>query len=125
MLSFTSENFGVPVVAQWVKTLTSIHKDVGLTPGSTQWVKDPAHAAAEVIDVADTVLLSHWLAATAPIQPLAWKIPYATGVALKRKKKKEKREKILEHSLKIHPDIFDCYSTTPLSTYYMRLKESE
>ena len=26
-------------------------------------------------------------AATVPIQPLAWELPYATGVALKRKKK--------------------------------------
>ena len=29
-----------------------------------------------------------WLAAIAPIQPLAWEPPYATGVALKRKKKR-------------------------------------
>ena len=28
------------------------------------------------------------LAATAPIQPLAWELPYAAGVALKRKKKR-------------------------------------
>ena len=28
------------------------------------------------------------LAAVAPIQPLAWELPHATGVALKRKKKK-------------------------------------
>jgi len=27
-------------------------------------------------------------AAAAPIRPLAWELPYATGVALKRKKKK-------------------------------------
>ena len=30
---------GVPVVAQQVKNPTSIHKDVGLIPGLTQWVK--------------------------------------------------------------------------------------
>ena len=34
----------------------------------------------------DLVLL--WPAATVPIQPLAWELPYATGVALKRKTKK-------------------------------------
>ena len=28
--------------------------------------------------------LWHRLAATAPIQPLAWELPYAAGVALKR-----------------------------------------
>ena len=32
---------GVPIVVQWVVNLTSIHKDVGSTPGITQWIKDP------------------------------------------------------------------------------------
>ena len=26
---------------EWVKNPTSIHEDVGLIPGPTQWVKDP------------------------------------------------------------------------------------
>ena len=33
---------GVPIVAQGVKNPTSIHKDAGLIPGLTQWVKDLA-----------------------------------------------------------------------------------
>ena len=33
---------GVPVVAQCVKNLTSIHKDVGSIPGLVQWVEDLA-----------------------------------------------------------------------------------
>ena len=40
----------------------------------------------------DPVLLQLWcrLAAVAPMRPLAWKPPYATGVAVKSKKKKKK-----------------------------------
>ena len=58
---------------------TSIPEDVGLTPGLCQWVWDP-------------VLLWLWSrpAAVAPIQPLAWELPYAVGMALKSKKKEKK-----------------------------------
>ena len=37
--------------------------------------------------------------ATAPIQPLAWELPYATGAALKRQKKKKKEEEEIENSV--------------------------
>ena len=36
------EENGVPVVAQWLTNSTSKHNVVGLLPGLTQWVKDPA-----------------------------------------------------------------------------------
>ena len=39
----------------------------------------------------DVVLLGLRLVATAPIRPLAWECPYATGAVLKSKKKKKKK----------------------------------
>ena len=41
-------------MAQWVKDPATIHKDAGLSPGLTQWDKDPVlpQAVAQVTDMA-------------------------------------------------------------------------
>ena len=64
-----------------VTNLTSTQQDADLVPGLTQWLKDPA-------------LLWPWCrpAATVPIGPLAWKLPYAMSVALKKTKKKKLKQ---------------------------------
>ena len=86
--------FGVPTVAQGLRTQHSVCEDAGLIFGLTQWVKDPALPQA-LVYIADAVqiwaLLWLWgrLAAAALIQPLAWELPYVAGVVLKRKKKKK------------------------------------
>ena len=52
-----------------------------MIPGLTQWLKDPA------------LLMALWLAAAALILPLAWGLPYATGVGLKRQERKKRKKK--------------------------------
>ena len=41
-MKIENEEPGVPVVAQWVKNLTSISEDMSSIPGLAQWVKDLA-----------------------------------------------------------------------------------
>ena len=83
-------------MAPRVKNLTSIHEDMGLIPGLTWWVSDlalPQSCGVGCRCGSDPVLLWLWsrLAAEALIRPLAWDLPFATGVALKIKKERKFR----------------------------------
>ena len=57
--------------------LTQIHRAVILSP---------MFCIPSSINEQFRIAVEHRAAATAPIQPLAWELPYATGVALKKEK---------------------------------------
>ena len=61
----------------------------------------------------DSVLLWLWCrpAAVAPIRPLAWELPYATGCGPKKKKKKKKET--LENSTRINSTRITNSNMTP------------
>ena len=69
-------------MAQWITNSSRIHEDVGSVLGSSVGRRCGS----------DLALLWLWCrpAAAAPVQPLAWELPYATGAALKKQKTKNK-----------------------------------
>ena len=74
--------------------LASIHEDAGSVLCHTQWVKGSGIVMRCSVGRRyglDTALL--WLLqrteVVTMIQPLAWDLPYAVGLALKKKKKKK------------------------------------
>ena len=73
---------------------TRNHEVASLIPGLAQWVKDPSVAMSCGVGCRhspDPPLLWLWgrPAATAPIRPLVWELPYAAGAALKDKRQKK------------------------------------
>ena len=99
-------------MAQWLMNPTSNHEVVGLIPGLTQLVKDPAllWAVVEVADMARIPFSGGWGVGRQLqlIQSLAWEPPYAANVALKNKKKKKQKK---EKKKWVNQDIFVCHTT--------------
>ena len=84
-----NKNIGSSCCGSAVTNPTSIREDVGSIPGLPQWGIAMSCGVGHRCS-SDPPLLWPWCipAAAAPIGPLAWKLPYATGAALKDKKKK-------------------------------------
>ena len=69
-----------------------------MIPGLTQWVKGSSIAVSFDVGHRHGLNLSCCgcgcrLVATAPIQPLAWEVPYAVGAALKKQQQKQQQKK--------------------------------
>ena len=76
-----------------LRTQRCLCEDVSLIPGLVQWLKDPG-----LLQVVSKVADAAWIwcccccgcgvgLSSTPIQPLAWKLPYAAHTTVKRKKK--------------------------------------
>ena len=75
-------------MAQQLTNPTRIHEDAGLIPGLAQGSGVAMSCGIDQRCGSDSEVLWPWCrsAAVTPIQPLAYKLPYAVGAALKRKK---------------------------------------
>ena len=79
-----------------VTNATSIHEDAGLIPSLTQWIWVSGIAVSSGVGPRHSIdpeMLWLWctLAATAVIQPMAFRTSRVVGAALKRPKKKKKK----------------------------------
>ena len=101
-----------------VETNLTRNREVsGLIPSLAQWIKDPALPWALGVGrrrSSDLALLWLWCrpAARGLIRSLAWELPYAMGVALKRTKDQKKQTKKPNQNKRNTPyNTFTCMHT--------------
>ena len=83
-------------MVQWLTNPTRSDEIVGSIPGLTQWVKNLVLLLSCDVGCrrgSDPMLPWCRLVATAPIRPLAWEPPYATGLGLEKTKRPKKKKK--------------------------------
>ena len=82
---------GIPVVSEWVKNPTNFCQDVGSIPGFTQWARNPAlpQAAAQMRLGSGVAAAVVQTCSSSSNVTLAWEFLYATGMAVKKLKKKQ------------------------------------
>ena len=86
------KKIGVPLWSKWVKNPTSIREDEGSIPVLPQWVKDSSlpqlgHRSQTWLRCGIAVVAVQ-VSSNNPSSPPSWELPYATGVAPKKKNKK-------------------------------------
>ena len=70
-----------------LRTRHSVCVDAGSIPGLTQWVK--VWPGSQIGLGSGVAMVVCRLAVATPIRPLAWELPYAKDVALKKKEKEK------------------------------------
>ena len=79
-------------MVQWLTNSTRNHEVAGLVPGLGLRIRSYCELWCSLQMWLRSGLLWLWLITVASIRPLAWELPYAAGMVLKRQKKRKKED---------------------------------